>query len=328
MQKDVKPSNQRVRILYLYKIFNEQTDELHPISTKEIISELRKYGFEIDRRTVYSDIEALSTFGLDIIATKGNTSCYYIANRDFELPELKLLADAVSSSRFLTEKKSSVLIKKIAKLTSVHEGKQIQRQVYVANRVKSMNERIYLNVDVISRAIDEKKQISFLYFDYDLKKEKRYRDGARVCHPYALSWDGERYYLIAFYDKYDEISNFRVDRMEKVEILDIPARAEPKGFDVAEYINSSFSMFSGDEQYVTLRFENHLINVVIDRFGKDISISAENDGRFTVRVKVKPTPTFFAWIAQFGREATIIEPQEVKNEYIEQLQQALEAAEE
>src|SRR5574344_340180 len=221
--------NQRLKILYLYRILLERSDEEHIITMPEIISQLELYGISAGRKALYDDIEALKTYGLDIISVRGDKSGYYVGNRDFELPELKLLADAVTSSRFLTEKKSSELLKKIESLSSVYQAKQINRQVYIADRVKAMNERIYLNVDVIHRAIAENKQISFKYFDYDMQKRRRYRDGLRVCSPYALSLDDERYYLIAFYPKRpDNYTNFRVDRMENVEIITDEARVIPQ----------------------------------------------------------------------------------------------------
>lgn len=328
MPDKIKNSNQRLKILYLHKIFLEKTDENHYITMPEIIEQLSLYGISAGRKAIYDDIEALRTFGLDIIALKGNVSGYYVASRDFELPELKLLADAVSSSRFLTEKKSDELLKKIESLSSVHEAKQIQRQVYVANRVKAMNERIYLNVDVIHRALAENKKISFSYFDYDLKKKKKYRDGVRTCSPYALTWDDERYYLIAYYDKRQAISNFRIDRMEDVQIIDEKAKEKPENFVVADYMNSSFSMFSGASVDVKLRFDNQLINPVIDRFGKNITIVPDGDSHFTVRVKVKaeqPQP-FFGWLFQFGTMAEIVEPCELKEKYIEHLKKVLSAA--
>ncbi len=323
MKDTINNSNQRLKILYLYKIMLEKTDEQHYITMSEIINQLELCGISAARKALYEDIEALRTFGLDIVQLKGSTSGYYVASRDFELPELKLLADAVSSSRFLTEKKSSELLKKIESLSSVYEAKQIQRQVFVANRVKAMNERIYLNVDVISRAIDEGKQISFNYFDYDVNKKKHYREGKRICHPYALTWEDERYYLISYYEKYNSISNFRIDRMESVEILDDSIKEKPKDFNVAEYMNSSFSMFSGEKQSVTLRFEKKLVNPVIDRFGKDVPIIPDGKNHFTVRVNVKPTDPFFAWLFQFGTKAEIIEPVEQKNKYREQLKAVL-----
>lgn len=323
MANSVHNSNQRLKILYLYKILTENTDENHPMSMPEIVAQLEKYNISAERKAVYNDIEALSTFGLDIIIKKGRYSGYFVGSRDFELPELKLLADAVSSSRFLTVKKSSQLISKIAKLASVYDAKQLERQVYVANRVKSMNETIYFNVDKINRAIDEGKQINFKYFDYDVKKKKHYRGGRKVCSPYALAWDDERYYLIAFYEKYGEISNFRVDRMESVEILNAPIKPKPEDFDVAEYLNSTFSMFSGKKQLVKLRFANNLVNPVLDRFGKDVALVPEDKDHFSVRVNIKPTTTFFGWLFEFGENAEIVEPLDVKNQYIEQLRNTL-----
>lgn len=301
----------------------EQTDENHHITMSEIINQLALYGISAARKALYEDIEALRTFGLDIKQLKGNTSGYFVASREFELPELKLLADAVTSSRFLTEKKSNELLKKIEGLASKHEAKQIQRQVFVANRVKAMNERIYINVDTIQRAISEGKKISFKYFDYGLDKKKKYRDGLRVCSPYALSWDDERYYLIAYYEKYQKITNFRIDRMEAVNVLEELSEPKPDGFNVAEYMNSSFSMFSGESEEVKLRFNNSLINSVIDRFGKDIPVLPDDDDHFTVRVTVKAEPPFFAWLFQFGRKAEIVGPIELKEKYKEQLKEVL-----
>lgn len=329
MADKARTTHQRLKILYLYKILLEKTDEQHYISMPEIISQLELYGISAGRKAIYEDIEALKTFGLDIVQLKGNVSGYYVASREFELPELKLLADAVSSSRFLTEKKSDELLKKIEGLSSVHEAKQIQRQVYVTNRVKAMNERIYMSVDVIHRAIAEGKKITFKYFDYDLHKRKKYRDGVRVCSPYALAWDDERYYMIAFYDKRDCITNFRIDRMESVEILEEKAKEKPENFIVADYMNSSFSMFSGETQDIKLRFDNQLINAVIDRFGKGITVMPDGDSHFTVRVKVKaeqPEP-FFGWLFQFGTMAEIVEPCELRLKYIQHLKNVLNNAE-
>jgi len=238
---------------------------------------------------------------------------------------LKLLADAVTSSRFLTEKKSRELLKKIEGLSSIYDGKQIQRQVFVADRVKAMNEKIYLSVDTIHRAIAEKKQISFKYFDYDINKKKKYRDEIRICSPYALTWEDERYYLVAHYEKYpDKLTNFRVDRMESVEVIGVSAHEMPRDFNLSAYLNSTFSMFSGEAQDVKLRFDNSLINPVIDRFGKEITIIPDGDEYFTVRVKVKAESPFFGWLFQFGTKVQIVEPMELKNKYREKLLDVLE----
>ena len=237
---------------------------------------------------------------------------------------MKLLADAVTSSRFLTEKKSRELLKKIEGLSSIYDGKQIQRQVFVADRVKAMNEKIYWSVDTIHRAIAERKQISFKYFDFDINKKKKYRDGIRICSPYALTWDDERYYLVAHYEKYpDKLTNFRVDRMESVEVIDAPSHEMPNDFNLSAYLNSTFSMFSGEAQDVKLRFENSLINPVIDRFRKDITIIPDGDEHFTVRVKIKAESPFFGWLFQFGTKVQIVSPDTLKKDFVSHLKSVI-----
>lgn len=317
MNENAKGSNQRLKILYLYKILFEYTDEEHGLTMPQLIAKLEQNGIFAARKALYEDIEALKVFGADIVYEKGKNAGYKIVSRDFELPELKLLADAVSSSRFLTEKKSNELIKKLETLTSVYQGKQIQRQLYVSNRIKSVNELIYLNVDAINRAITEHKQIAFKYFDYDVKKQKKYRDGIRICSPYALAWEDERYYLIAYYKKYNGVSNFRVDRMEKVEVLEEKGEIIPDDFNLTDYLNSAFSMFSGKSEQVKLRFDNSLVGSAIDRFGKSIVICPDDDKHFTVTVQINtecPDP-FFGWLFQFGTKVQIVSPSNLRDKY-------------
>lgn len=320
---ETKNSLNRLKILYLYNIFLDKTDESHYLTMPEIIHQLELCGISAGRKAIYEDIDALKAYGLDIVQLKGDKFGYYVASRKFELPELKLLADAVSSSRFLTQKKSDELLSKIEKLSSIYEAKQMKRQVFIANRVKSMNERIYINVDVINRAISDGKKISFKYFDYDISKSKKYRDGLRVCSPYTLAWNDEQYYLVAHYEKYNSISNFRVDRMEEVSILDEKAEELPKDFNISDYINSSFSMFSGESQDVKLRFHKSLVNSVIDRFGKEMSFRKDGEEHFIVRVKVKAEQPFFAWLFQFSTKAEIVEPCELRDKYVKMLSDVL-----
>jgi predicted DNA-binding transcriptional regulator YafY len=196
----------------------ENTDEEHPMTVAQMIEELSRYGITAERKSIYDDLEELRSFGADIIYRKAKKHEYYVASRIFELPELKLLADAVASSKFITERKSRQLIKKIESLCSKHEARQLRRQVYVMGRAKTMNEKIYYNVDKIHQAIALDRQISFKYFEYNLKKEKQYRQGGEkyFASPYALSWDDENYYMTAFYEKYGSLSNFRIDKMENV----------------------------------------------------------------------------------------------------------------
>lgn len=326
MDGEGKTSAQRLKILYLYKILTRQTDEDHPLTMPEIIGKLEEYGIFAGRKAIYDDIEALRNYGVDIISGRGRATGYFVASREFQLPELKLLADAVSSSSFITEKKSRGLLKKIEGLASDYEANQISRQVYIADRVKTMNEKIYISVDRIHRAIALKKQISFRYFDYDVSLRKKYRDGLRVCSPYALTWDNGRYYLVSFYEKRpDSLTNFRVDRMESVEITDLPIKRPENGFSLPEYLSSTFSMFSGETRDVRLRFHNSLINPVIDRFGKQIRVSRDGDDFFTFRVNVKAEPPFFGWLCQFGSKAQIISPYDLREKYAQHLRDTLSA---
>ena len=320
--------NQRLKILYLYKILTEQTDEEHTITMPEIIRQLEGYGISAGRKALYEDIDALRSYGLDIVSGRGASSGYAVVHRDFELPELKLLADAVSSSRFLTQQKAEKLVEKLGTLASKHEAKQLRRQVYIAGRTKEHNERIYLTVDAIQRALDEGKHISFRYFRYDLRKRRVYRDSKRICTPVALLWSEERYYLVANYEKYpDKLTNFRVDRMEGTEVLDEPGIPPAEPFDPEEYQNATFSMFSGKTQMVRLKLVNHLVNAVIDRFGRNVSIHPFGDSHFVIRVPVKaeqPLP-FFGWLFQFGADAEILEPAELREAYRQTLSDVLNA---
>ncbi len=326
MEEKKNSIKQRIRVLYVLKILTEETDEDHSLTMPKLIDRLCDYGISAARKAIYDDISALKEFGYDIQVGKGSGASYSMVSRDFELPELTLLADAVSSSKFITQKKSSELIHKLEKLASKYEAAGIDRQVYVADRVKAENEKIYLNIDVIHRAIAQKKMISFRYFDYSTNKKPVFRDGLRVCSPYALTWSDEHYYLVAHYEKYpDTFTNFRVDRMEKVEMLEERAKRTEKKLNLSTYLKSTFSMFSGKSEYVVLRFENRLMNPVIDRFGFGIYPTSEDEDHFTVKVSVKtehPMP-FFAWLFQFGTSASIVEPVELKKKYVEALKDIL-----
>ncbi|MBO6230088.1 MAG: WYL domain-containing protein [Ruminiclostridium sp.] len=318
MTDNGKSNIQRLKVMYLYKILFENTDENHKISMPEILSELEQYGITAGRKGIYEDIEALRTFGAEIIGTKGSNSGYYLVNRTFELSELKVLADEVSSSKFLTEKRSRELIKKLETLTNIHSAKQLQRQVYVVGRGKTQNEQTLSNVDILHRAIAEKRKISFAYFDYDTKKHKKYRSGKRTCSPYALTFSNEQYYLVARYDKRpDLLTNFRVDRMERIDITDEPFIKADPDFKISEYLKSTFSMFSGHSEPVRLCFENSLINAVIDRFGKDITILSDDNEHFAIwtDVQTEQPAAFFSWLFLFGTQAEIVEPPELKQQY-------------
>jgi predicted DNA-binding transcriptional regulator YafY len=312
-----KLPNQKLKLLYLLKILMEKTDTEHTLTVPEMIKELNKYNINAERKSIYDDIESLKTFGIDILCQKSKTYNYYIASRTFQLAELKLLADAIASSKFITEKKSKQLIKKIGSLTSSHEAKQLTRQIYVAGRVKAMNEKIYYNVDIIHQAISNDNQISFKYFEYTLDKKKRYRnDGNKyTVSPYALTWDDENYYMISYYEKYEGITHFRVDKMTDIEILELESRKEE--INIAEYTKKIFSMFVGEEETVRIQFDNSLLGVVIDRFGKDTVTYKIDDNSFMAILTVEISPPFWGWVFQFGNKARIASPENVKEEFVE-----------
>jgi predicted DNA-binding transcriptional regulator YafY len=318
-------SKLKLKPFYLMKILMEQTDEQHPMTVNELIEELAKYDITAERKSIYADIDLLIEFGLDIICLKGRANQYFIGVRDFELPELKLLVDAVHSSRFITYKKSEELIEKLEKLASIYEAKELHKNVVVSNQIKTVNECIYYNVDEINKAIQLNKQIRFKYFDYNLDKQIEYRRNGEwyYASPYAFTWDDDNYYVIAYYDRYEDISNFRVDRMEAIETLDLERKVIKDGveFDVADYTKKIFRMFSGDSERVKLQFDNSLINVVIDRFGIDVIINKKNDCSFVIEVEVVVTDTFISWLFMFGDKASLISP----NRVIETIKERLDS---
>lgn len=314
-----KSSNQKLKLLYLLKMLNEKTDEDNTMTINDMITELDRYGITAERKSIYDDLEALRNYGLDIASRKSKTTDYFVASRLFELPELKLLVDAVQCSKFVTHKKSNELIKKIESLASHRQAQSLHRQVYVSNRVKTINESIYYNVDSIHAAIAENKKVSFKYFDYDIKKEKVFRKKGDkyTVSPYALSWDDENYYLVTFSTKYNDFTHYRVDRMSEIELISEQRDPLPdkEHFDIAEYTKKVFNMFGGEEVMVQLQFDNSLVNAVIDRFGKEIMIGKSDDNNFTIWIKVAVSSTFFAWISQFGNKVKVRSPHTVVNQY-------------
>lgn len=307
-----KSENQKLKLLYLMKLLLEKTDDEHSLSVGQMIEELAQLNIHAERKSIYDDIESLRRFGLDIACVKSKTTGYFIAGRTFELPELKLLADAVASSKFITEKKSAQLILKIESLTSQYQACQLQRQVYVSGRVKTENEKIYYNVDTIHQAIAQNRQVSFRYFEYTVEKKKEYRHGGQnyVASPYALSWDNENYYMIAFYEKYGNLSHFRVDKMESIRMLENPRKKLPdsKAFNLTEYTRKLFSMFGGTEERILLQFDNSLIGVVLDRFGKSVAIREADEHSFIADFNAFVSPTLLGWIFEFGDKVKVISP--------------------
>ncbi len=320
-----KSSNQKLKLLYLLRYLMQHSDEAHPVSMAQIIEELARNGISAERKSVYDDVEALRLFGVDIVQLKGKNGGYYIGERDFELPELKLLVDSVQSSKFITQDKTHKLIKKIESLASLYDGQLLQRQVFVTNRVKSMNESIYYAVDVISDAITQNKKIRYQYFEYTVDKEKKLRhDGAFYeVSPFALIWDDENYYMLAWDSAAEIMKHYRVDKMQKVSLADDEREglADFEKTDMSAYTKTVFGMFGGEEQKVKLRFSNHLVGAVLDRFGRDTIIIKDGDEHFTVTVTVVVSPQFFGWVFGFGKDVEIISPEEVRTEMKKQAEE-------
>lgn len=293
--------NQKLKIMYLMKILLEETDEDHDLTLNEIVEKLKAYNVTAERKSLYSDIENLRTFGLDIIGMQyGKTYHYKVASRQFQLVELKLLVDAVQSSRFITEKKSDELIAKLESYASKYEAKKLARQVNVNGRVKTMNERIYYSVDKIHEALNEESQIKFQYFTWTADKKMELKHGGAYysVSPWALCWDDEKYYLVGYDNREYKIKHFRVDKMVDVSVIyeDREGKEEFSKMQMSEYTNRLFGMFDGNLETVTLLCENHAANVIIDRFGTDIPLMKTDADHFTVRVRVSVSKLFLSWI--------------------------------
>ncbi|MGN0713173.1 MAG: helix-turn-helix transcriptional regulator, partial [Anaerovoracaceae bacterium] len=300
----------------------EKTDDEHGLTMGQLIEELQRYGVQAERKSIYDDLDALGVLGMDIEKrTEGNRTEYYIASRTFELAELKLLVDAVQSSRFITKKKTETLIKKIEGMTSVHQARKLSRQVHVANRIKTMNESIYYTVDDIHSAISQEKQITFQYFKWNVKMEREPQRDGKVYQvsPWALMWDDENYYLVAFDGEAGKIKHYRVDKMKNLTITREKREGDEafQNFDMALYSRKTFGMYGGNDVQVTLRCENDLADAVIDRFGQDIFLRPADDSCFDVTVKVSVSPVFLTWIMNFGGKIRITEPEDVIRQQVE-----------
>lgn len=326
-----RSSMQKQKLLYLQKIMLEKTDENHGLSISEIKDALDSYGIKAERKSLYDDIEILRSFGLDICSVRSSTVKYYVGNRDFQIPELKLLVDAIQSSKFITRKKSLELIEKLGHLVSENDSTQLRREVYVTNRVKTVNEHIYYNVDKIHNAISQNKKISFKYFKWTLDftngtkivKTARRGGDTYVVSPWALSWDDENYYLIAYDGEAQIIKHYRVDKMEHIRLLKEERGGSEKfrDFNPARYAKSVFSMFGGEECEVKLSVANDFIGVIVDRFGSDVFIIKQDDGHFIVNVKVMLSPQFYAWVFGLGGGVKILAPERAIMEFKDKIMQ-------
>ena len=311
-----RSANQKLKLLLLRQYLERNSDEAHPVTTAQLLEYLASEGISAERKSIYSDLEALQSFGLDLIRVRdGNITCWYIGERVFQLPELRLLADSVQSSRFITRKKSLELIAKLEGLTSVHQAKELRRQVVVKNRIKAMNESIYYLVDELHTAINGDKRIRFHYTGYDGHGRRVLRRGGAWydVSPYALLWDDENYYLVAYDSAAGKIKHFRVDKMVDIMAADLPRDGKEAyaALDMAVYSRKLFGMFSGQERRVRMRFDNRLVGAVLDRLGRDVSLIPDGETHFFVSADVVVSPQFFAWVYGFGAMAQIIGPADV-----------------
>jgi len=317
-------ANKKLKLLYLARFMAQQTDEQHPRTIQDMIDHLALYGISAERKSIYDDLELLRIYGMDIQSVKSKSYGYFLGERDFQLPELKLLIDVVQASPFLTQGKSMELIGKLETLTSQPQARQLRRQVYVMNRVRTHNERLYYTVDGINAAINDNRRVSFRYFDWTVDGKKAYRrDGALyTTNPVALCVD-RNYYLVAYDDQLQDYRHYRLDRMEGLTVTDQPRCELPADFDLGSYVKSRFDMYKGNTATVTLRFADKLRNVVIDRFGTDAHMRSDGDGCFALTAPVEVGPTFFGWLFQFGTEAEILSPPEVRDAFADYCRQVL-----
>lgn len=319
-----KGTNQKFKLYRLAQIMLENTDDDHYITMPQIISELEKYDITAARKSIYRDLADLENLGIEVEGEPaGNRYHYHVVNRLFELPELKLLVDAIQSSKFITERKSNALIKKLEKLVSRYEASKLQRQVYVSGRIKTMNESIYYTVDAIHNAISENRKIRFRYFQWNVKKQMELRHNGEFYHisPWGLCWNDDNYYLVGYDSQAEIIKHYRVDKMLGIQMSDEQREGKEllKKTDMAEYEKKSFGMFGGKEQQVRLLVENGLAGVIIDRFGKDTIFVPADKEHFTVRVDVHVSSQFLAWVISLDGRVKILSPEEVVEQMKEKI---------
>lgn len=319
---------QKMKTLFLMKILLDRTDETHMMSANELVSALLEYGIKAERKSIYADIEALQQYGMDIVQQKGSKPGYYVASRLFELPELKLLVDAVQSSKFITTKKSEELIRKLESMSSKYDAQQLQRDVFIYNRPKTVNETIYYNVDQIHNALHSNAKITFQYAEWTTKKELRLKkDGAvYLVSPWALTWDDENYYLIAYDEKGDQIKHYRVDKMQNISVLEEARVGKEQfiDFDLAAFAKKTFGMYGGHDETVTLLCHNSLVGVILDRFGQNVPLVPVDEEYFYAKPVVAVSRQFFGWVTGIGEMLQITGPESVKLEYKAYLEKIME----
>ena len=305
-----RSTNQKLKLLCLCRLLWERTDEDHPMTVPELIQGLEEWDIKAERKSIYDDMEALRVFGLDVQNRKGKDPGWFLGERPFQLAELKLLVDAVQSSRFISQRKSGDLTEKLESLASRHQARQLQRQVYVDRRAKTMNESVYYTIDKLHSAIANHRSVSFKYFEYNVQKERVFRrEGKRYdVSPAGLIWDNENYYLAGYDHRHREMRHYRVDKMAELAVTCLPVEGVAADFDIASYAQKHFGMFSGKEGLVSLRCDNRLVGVVLDRFGREVILVPDGEAHFTVTVQAVVSPQFLGWVFGLGAGVEIKAP--------------------
>ena len=318
----------KMRMLRILELLRDETDERHPLSTAQIEGLLHeRWGIETYRITIQKDIAALAAAGYGIETIRSTQNKYYFSGRLFELPELKLLIDAVESSKFITEKKSRVLTEKLTTLTSKSEAGQLRRNISIADRIKAGNEQIYYILDALNDAINARRKVRFLYFEYDGKKRRKLKnDGAPyILSPYTLTWNGDFYYVVGFSEKHGKIATFRVDRIFEIPVI-LPDKAvpRPRQYSIGDFAEKAFQLFDSEHAQVELLCEDSMMSTVLDHFGDKVKAKKADEGHFTFTAEVSVSPTFFAWVFEFGGRIKILGPQSVLDAYGELIQKAMQ----
>lgn len=326
MAEDKIKQDKKGRLLALRDYLYKYTDEQHPVSTQELIDEMTRQGYPGNRKTIKDDIDVLNKFGMDIITNVSRGNSFYMASREFEIPELKLLVDAVSSSRFISAARSEQLIGKLTAMASEYEKAQITPRIFTKDRIKANNPHLYYVVDMLIQAVQNKKKVRFQYGEFDADKHKVLKNGGEIYinSPYGCLWNDDFYYLVGYSEKHEKVVTFRVDRIVDLEILDEDIIPEPADFDMSDYAKIVIEMFDGEPQEVELLCDNELMKSVIDKFGEDIKTERVSDEQFKATLNVSTSKTFYAWCFRFAGQMKILSPDKVKEEYMEMARKVLE----
>ena len=320
-----KQEGQKSKLLALLRIFETQTDENHLLNVPQLVGLLEQQGILCERKSVYSDIDALNALGYDIQLRRGRGGGYFLASRTFDLAELKLLVDAVQAARFISGKKSRELIEKLSALAGPHQSEELRRKLFVDGKIKTDNEKVFYAVDTLYAAIREQRTVCFKYIEYTAEKKKvfKHRGQKYVLSPYDMVWCNDSYYVFGWSESHGKVAKFRVDRMHLPAAADMPFRVRPEDYDITAFCRRVFSMYDGKTQSVELKCGNSLMKAVIDRFGEEVAVRSTGGGCFIASVEVSVSPTFYAWVFTYSGKIKILSPQTVRDEYENRLKTAL-----